>query len=311
MKKVSIILSSYNGHEYIRELLDSVMNLDYPDYRLFICDDGSADDTCEIAAEYQERFPEKVIFSRNDKNMGSTLSFLSNLKRIASEYPADYFMFCDQDDVWLIDKINVSLKAIKKIERRKGSFRPALVFNDALIVNDNLEYISRSFYKTNRLKVHKHDFAHMLMENKCIGCTIMMNKALVSLIGETGPAIRYHDWWMALLASAFGTIKYVKSPTLLYRQHSDNQVGQESFGNYVKKRSSSAEDIKDRLQQTYRQAEYFEHIYSERLSRHKRKRLSSFNSIRTSGFFKRRFIIIKNRFFKSGFARNIGLLFYV
>ena len=64
---------------------------------------------------------------------------------------------------------------------------------------------------------------------------MFMNRALVDLLGETGPDIRYHDWWMALIASAFGTVRFIKAPTIMYRQHGTNQVGQSTMGEYIKK----------------------------------------------------------------------------
>lgn len=311
MSTVGIILSSYNGEKYIGELLTSIINSNFKDFTVFVCDDGSSDRTVEIVGELIDKYGNQIVLSQNEQNMGSTKSFLTNLARINSESPCDYYMFCDQDDVWLMDKIGLSLKVIKRMENRRGEYEPLLVFNDAIIVDDKLAYIARSFYKTNHLKVHKTDFSRMLMENKCIGCTIMMNRALVNLLGDYDDRIRYHDWWMALLASAFGHIKYNRTPTLLYRQTGSNQVGQSAFGDYVCSRAAKKEDARIRLDHTYDQAQAFAKQYLTKLPIQKRKHLLSFLKIRSSGFFKRRGIIIKNRFFKSGIFRNIGLMFYV
>ncbi len=311
MKSVNIILSTYNGEKYLGILLESILNNNYPKFTLNVCDDGSSDSTEAIVMEYQEKYPEKIRFFKNEKNLGSTMSFLKNLKMINKQYSSDYYMFCDQDDVWLNDKITLAVRSIKRLEHRRGAFRPAMVFFDAIIVNDDLEYISRSFYRTNRLKVHKTDIGRMLIENKCIGCTMLMNRALVSMVDKLGNEIRYHDWWIALIASSFGVLKYNRVPTILYRQHADNQVGQTEYGSYVKKRASDSDDIKRRLEETFDQAEFFLKVYSDRLPKIKRKRIERFVKIRSAGFFRRRFMIIKNRFFKSGFLRNVGLMFYI
>ena len=311
MHSVNIILASYNGSKYIKEQLDSLMNSSYRDFRVFVCDDCSTDDTCDIVEEYVEAYPGKVFLNRNERNMGSTLSFLTNLKRVSEASPANYYMFCDQDDVWLSDKISLAVRQMRRIEARRGAVLPVLVFNDAIIVDDDLNFISRSFYRTNKLKVRKNKFSRMLIENKCIGCTTMMNDALVRLLDETGPEIRYHDWWMALIASAFGVVRYNRTPVILYRQHGDNQVGQSSFAAYTKDRASSKEDTRERLRKTYDQAELFYGIYADMLPKNKRRHLESFIRLKNAGFIKRRLIILKNRFFKSGFLRNVGLLFYV
>lgn len=311
MPDVNIILATYNGEKYLREQLDSIMALDYEDYVLNVFDDCSTDSTVDIIKEYIERFGNKITLTVNEHNLGSTLSFLNNLIRVNKTSPSQYYMFCDQDDVWLSDKISISKHVMSRIENRRSKARPILIFNDALVVDEELNYLDRSFYRSNRLKVHKTGFNRMLMENKCIGCTMFMNKALVDLLGETGPQIRYHDWWMALIASAFGTVRFVKAPTIMYRQHSANQIGQTNMGEYIKKRSADKDDVRDRLLSTYQQAAFFKQIYLDRLSGIKRRRINAFTSLEKAGFFKKRFIVLKNRFFKSGFFRNVGLLFYI
>lgn len=311
MATVNIILASYNGEKYLEEQLDSIMNMDFKDFVLHVCDDCSKDSTCDIVRRYIDKYPGRIKLYVNESNMGSTGSFLFNLKRVAAESPSLYYMFSDQDDVWLSDKINISLAAISKIERRHRASRPALVFNDALIVNDKLEYVSRSFYKTDRLKVHKTGFSRMLMENKCIGCTMMMNRALVDMVSGPHPDIRYHDWWVALVASAFGYVKFVKTPTIMYRQHQNNQVGQTGFTEYAKSRTGKKEDVRVRLTKTYRQAAHFKEVYYDRLRLFRRHKLDCFCKLETAGFFKRRYLVLRYRFFKSGFIRNIGLMFYL
>ena len=88
-------------------------------------------------------------------------------------------------------------------------------------------------------------------------------------------------------------------------------VGQSSFAAYTKDRAARKEDTRDRLRKTYDQAELFYGIYADMLPKNKRRHLESFIRLKNAGFIKRRLIILKNRFFKSGFLRNVGLLFYV
>lgn len=307
---VEIILSAYNGERYIGELIDSVLASSYHDFRLNIFDDCSSDSTCEIVSSYHDKFPEKIRLFKNPSNMGSTLSFLSGLARVAEE-GGDYFMFCDQDDVWLKDKIAITLRTMNRLEKKNGTAVPLLVFTDALLTDENLNYSRASFYKTNHLDVHKTDFARCLMENKCIGCTMMLNRPLALLIEDFGSEIRYHDWWTLLAASAFGYVRFLNVPTILYRQHESNQVGQHSFGEYVKTRLGAKEDVKRRLELTYEQAGFFEQVFGDRLSEKKRKKLKEFNSLKNYRLWKRRRVLIRYGFFKSGLVRNIGLLLFV
>ena len=311
MSKVSIILSAYNGERYIKEQIESIMSSVFKDFTLYVFDDCSTDSTFDIVSDMASQYGDRLVLMRNEVNRGSTLSFLNGLKHVNATAPTPYYMFCDQDDVWLMDKIGISLKAICKIEHRRRQGKPVLVFTDAIIVGDDKEYISRSFHKTNHMKVRKHDFAHVLMENKGMGCTMIMNRALVDLVSQTGPDIRYHDWWMSLIASSFGIIRYVRIPTMLYRQHASNQVGQTSFKDYIQRRTGKKAEIRQRLKITYAQAAYFKTVYYDRLSRRKKARLNSFIRLESAGFLRRRWIVIRNRFYKSGLVRNIGLLFYI
>lgn len=307
---VEIILSSYNGEQYISELIDSVLASSYTDFRLNVFDDCSSDSTCEIVSSYQDRFPDKVRLFKNPENRGSTLSFLSGLATVA-EQGGDYFMFCDQDDVWLRDKIAITLKTMQKLEKKNGVAVPLLVFTDALLTDEKLNYSRASFYKTNHLDVHKTDFAHSLMENKCIGCTMMLNRPLALLIEDVGSDIRYHDWWTLLTASAFGYVRFLNVPTILYRQHGSNQVGQSGFGEYVKARLGARDDVRKRLELTYEQARFFETVFGDRLSEKKKKKLKEFNSLKDYRLWKRRRTLIRCGFLKSGFVRNIGLLLFI
>ena len=112
MHSVNIILAAYNGSQYIKEQLDSLLNSNYRDFRVFVCDDCSTDNTREIVEQYVEAYPGKVFLTKNERNLGSTLSFLTNLKRISEATPSSYYMFCDQDDVWLSDKISLAVRQI-------------------------------------------------------------------------------------------------------------------------------------------------------------------------------------------------------
>lgn len=236
----------------------------------------------------------------------------------------EYYMFCDQDDFWFMDKIALTLKKMRKTEKRHGKHKPTLVFTDAILVDENLKFQEQSFFKTNHMKPKKKNLAHMLMENKCIGCTTMVNQAACDVLCATVPAVaqneaykkyytnvRYHDWWMALICSAFGCVRYLNVPTIMYRQHGDNQVGQTSFSDYVKVRLSEMKSISARLEETRLQGESFYECYSDMLKKKKRNVVEKFIGLEKCTPLQKRYYIVRYGFFKSGFVRNLGLLLYV
>ena len=370
MYNVNIIMSVYNGEKYLKEQIDSIIASTSENWKLYIFDDCSTDESFNIASEYATAYKHKIYAFKNRSNIGSTLSFLQNLdfvsqkissgekRMIANGYKAkvrkpiiaklagiksikntavnfvrkrgkkqttpkcsQYYMFCDQDDSWLMDKIALSVAKIRKVERYRGKHKPALVFTDAILVDDELKFVDKSFYKTNHMKAKKCDLAHSLMENKALGCTVIMNQAATDILAKTYPSsqnnfkfrneydyVRYHDWWMALICASFGCMKFTKVPTIMYRQHGGNQVGQTDFKDYVKKRANSKEDIIKRIDATIKQAECFYRCYGSMMKKRKLKVLKHFVMLKEYNPIMRRLIMFRYGFFKSGLLRNLALL---
>lgn len=329
MSTVNIVMATYNGENYLREQMESILNSSYTDWSLYIFDDGSTDMTVDIAREYESKFPERIKVYQNEKNLGCTSNFLSGLKTVydntkkedgqtsslklepSTSNQAKYFMFCDQDDVWLRDKIGITLERMKFLEKKYGKEKPFVVFTDAQVVSDKLELVYHSFYRSQCLTTCHTDLAHMLMENKCIGCTMMMNIPVVNYLKELPSKVRYHDWWMGLIAAAFGYISFVSTPTIKYRQHGKNQVGSMKFSKYVKLRMKSVSDQKKRLMDCEMQGIEFLKLYEKELSEEQKKLLLRFSSLSKSSFMRKRYLLVRYHFLKSGLVRNLGLFIVI
>ena len=112
--KVNILLSTYNGEKYLSEQLDSLMNQTYQNMVIYVRDDGSNDKTLDILYKYQKQDGRKqMIILKEDKpvNLGFMESFWILLR--SCEH-ADYYAFCDQDDVWLPEKVERGVAALEK-----------------------------------------------------------------------------------------------------------------------------------------------------------------------------------------------------
>ena len=132
-EKVGILLATYNGEQYIREQLDSILNQTYVDWVCYIHDDGSADNTWQTIKKYESDYPDKFVVLNYEKCGGACKNFIS-LMKYSSE---NYIMFSDQDDVWAKNKIEVTLNRMKSIEA--DSDKPYAVFTDLYVVDENLE----------------------------------------------------------------------------------------------------------------------------------------------------------------------------
>ena len=137
-------------------------------------------------------------------------------------------MFCDQDDVWLPEKVALTIAKMQQIEANQIN-RPALVHTDLRVVDQNLDVQSESMMATQSLDPQP-SFSRLLVQNSITGCTMMVNHALKKRVVQSDDRLtRMHDWWLALIASGFGVIGYVTQPTILYRQHGNNTVGAKSM----------------------------------------------------------------------------------
>lgn len=222
---VTILLSTYNGEKFIREQIDSIIQQNYKNWVLLIRDDGSSDRTIEIVESYSIIDNRVKVIRDRYGNQGPAKSFIRLLAYVKTEY----FMFCDQDDVWLPYKVEESIDVLKSYAG------PHLIFTDLKVVDESLDEISASFMKKSRFDpVKGGDFTKLLIQNVVVGCTIAANKQLLekSKLSEfNSPTnIMMHDWWLALVASSLGKITYLDKPTILYRQHGGNCLGAKDSG---------------------------------------------------------------------------------
>jgi glycosyltransferase involved in cell wall biosynthesis len=226
-KHVSVILSCYNGEIYIEELLDSLMRQDYPNFNVFVRDDGSSDSTSSIIDRYAVKFPNKIYRSLDlRENIGVTRSFMGLLDYVPR---GSYFMFCDQDDVWFDDKISTFMNRMQQVEL--SSSVPTLVFGDMIVTNSELSILATSFWRYQLLDPNiAADWRRLSMTNVVSGCSSMFNWATVPLLQNAPPLAVLHDHLAAILVSRHGIVASLVTPTMFYRQHKSNAEGARAFG---------------------------------------------------------------------------------
>lgn len=309
MSSVAIVMATYNGEKYVGEQIKSILSSTYQDFELFIYDDGSKDETMTILKEYESIHPDKIHVRQNENNLGVTRNFLQGV----CETTTEYIMLCDQDDVWKPNKIENTMRRLRQMEKSMGKDTPIAVFSDTTVVDKNLMVLQNSFFKASHLNQRKIDLPHLLMENKLIGCTVMINAALRKILkGHQLPTnARFHDGWIALIAAAFGKIGYLNEATLLYRQHGNNVVGNISFIDYIKNRISSIKKQKETLLMAQQQAAEFCALYKELLSEENCVTIKRFSNLHKVNMVKRKYQVLRYRYLKTGIIRNIGLIILI
>lgn len=309
MSAVAIVMTTYNGEKYVGEQVESILASTYQDFELFIYDDGSKDNTMPILRAYEGKYPSKLHVYQNEENLGVNANFFHALSRTTM----DYIMFCDQDDYWKPNKIAITLKRMRHMEGQLGKETPIAVFTDAVVADKELKQIHKSFFGFNHLNPEKTDLPHILMENKLIGCTVMMNGAIRKILqsNRIPRAAKYHDWWIALIASSMGKIGFVNEATMLYRQHGNNVVGGDGFINYVKNRSAAIKEQKKAIIILEKQAGEFLELYKDLIPEKNIKVIETFAKLEQRNYINRRIIILKKGYLKSGFIRNLGLMYII
>ncbi len=306
---ITILMAACNSEKYIAEQIESIFSQTETDWKLVIQDDCSKDRTAEIAYEYVRKCPDKMVFVELKTPSGSAKSnFFSMLKYADTEY----MMTCDHDDVWLPNKIEAALKKMNELEGKFGHDIPLLVHSDLKVVDEGLNIISSSMFALQKLKSRKDKLNNLLVQNIVTGCTMMVNGALLDTMPEVPEQAIMHDWWLALVAAAFGHIGFVSKPTVLYRQHGNNEVGAKKAGSlrYNLKRMLRKDEAKSVLQDTYAQAKSFMQIYKKQLNAPHLEIVKEYGALPEYSKTKRLRTIIKYDFWKYGFFRKCGQIFF-
>lgn len=215
--KVAILLATYNAETYLEGLLASLLGQSFEDFEIHYHDDGSTDKTLEILSKYKVDYPTKFI----EISGPSTGSAKANFMYMLSQVEADYYFFCDDDDVWDKDKVT------KEMEKLKNTSEPTAVFCDLKVVDKNLNEISPTFFSYVDRTPSRTALSQLLIENMAPGCSMAINRPLRDLAIKLRDLslIPMHDHFLMALAAAAGKVEYVDEALISYRQTGENEVG--------------------------------------------------------------------------------------
>ncbi len=217
-------MCTYNGEKYIKDQLRSIEAQTYTDWELWISDDGSTDATLRICEEFKKNRKNKNnVYLLKGPRKGFSSNFLSLVGKV--EGNSKYFCFADQDDIWLEDKIDSGVKALDGVCETV----PALYCGRTELVNDD----GARFNPKRFSRLHKSEpsFRNALVQSIASGNTMIFNRAARAKLLEVMPTtnIPSHDWWAYIVISGSdGKVIYDPTPHLLYRQHADNVIGDNS-----------------------------------------------------------------------------------
>jgi glycosyltransferase involved in cell wall biosynthesis len=247
-----VLLSTYNGAPFLPAQLDSLRAQEGVVVDLQVRDDGSSDETLAVLARYADTWPALAKVA-SGPNLGPAMSFLELLSTAPA---ADFYAFCDQDDVWLPHKLS---RAVQMLAADKG---PALYCSNVTLVADDLTVLGVPPGKG------EASLRHLLFENIAYGCTTVINAAARTLVLGRPPqrGVIMHDWWIALAMATLGVIRYDPEPSILYRQHGRNAAG--ATAGFIDGSLKTLQDVaakRGRFQPLHGQAEEFLRLYGDDL----------------------------------------------
>lgn len=304
MNEIAILLSTYNGERYILDQLRSLEEQSCRDFDLYIRDDGSSDNSVGTINRFLQTSSMAVHIFSDGTNLGAAQNFATLLKDTLIYKNYRYFMFCDQDDIWLKEKIEQTRDAMRKAEAFNPN-QPILVHSDLEVVDASLNTIAPSFWSYQKINPQYNRLNNLLIQNVITGCTVMINRPLA----EFGPIPRdiiMHDWWLGLLATTFGEIVTLPQSTILYRQHGDNNIGASTIGLSTIREKIDAL-ISFSFEKYIKQARSLLDAGGDKLSSEQRETIEAFVSIPKLSWHESKRTLLKYNFSKHNWMRNIGL----
>lgn len=295
---VLIIMGTYNGEKYIAQQLDSIIDQTYHNWRLVISDDGSSDGTLEIVRQYQKKFPIGRVIIKNGPRKGFCANFLSVC--LDCELQADYYAFCDQDDVWKPEKLEIAIAWFQMNDKDISG----LYCGRTTYISETMKEIGWS-----REITIEPSFSNALVQCIAGGNTMVFNDVLRALVLKAGNVkVPSHDWWLYILCTASdGLVKYDKTPYILYRQHSASLVGSNlSFSAQLKRvflgLNGSYSTWNSQHISALRRIESLLSIASV-------KRLNKFDALRNSKLVDRIGLVFRKDIYRSGKLGELMLFF--
>ncbi|WP_245398808.1 glycosyltransferase [Oceaniglobus trochenteri] len=215
-------MGTCNGAAHLDAQLQSIAAQTHGEWSLHVSDDGSVDDTCAIVRSFAESHPGHTVTLVKGPGRGSAANFLSLAER--GGWPEGAWLaFCDQDDVWMPDRLQHALA----LAQQQDADRPVVYASRTIVTDAALRPRRES-----RRHPHPPAFGNALVQNVLAGNTLVLNPVAAEILHRTAPlalrdrGVPHHDWWIYLLMTGLGAcVINDDRPGLYYRQHSGNLLG--------------------------------------------------------------------------------------
>ncbi|WP_428738927.1 glycosyltransferase family 2 protein [Sulfurimonas sp.] len=215
---IAVLLATYNGEKFLKQQLDSIFEQTYTNIKIYICDDNSVDTTFSILQKYQKEYPKQIMLFKNEHNLG----YVKNFEKLLNFSQEKYIAFCDQDDIWFKNKLELQIKEMLVLENAHKD-TPCMVHSDLKMIDENNNILEKSYfeYRSYKLKQNK-DLGHILGPNGVMGNTMLFNEKLKALVLPFPEKLDLHDYWVSVNNELFGIRRTIYDPLVKYRIHTYN-----------------------------------------------------------------------------------------
>ncbi len=168
-------------------------------------DDASTDNTVKILKQYSHH--QNFNYTVNTTNLG----FKQNFARAVKKSSGDIIAPCDQDDIWLPDKLQILISAMDD---------NLMVYSNSELIDEDNHKLGLTLKESLKINFISGDNYRAFYFGNCVAAhTMAFRKELLDVIFPF-PETIYHDHWIAFIASRLGEIKYIDKKLVLYRKHS-------------------------------------------------------------------------------------------
>lgn len=199
---ISVCLATYNGSQFIKEQLESILNQIGPSDEVVITDDCSIDDTVSIIKNLND---ERIFIFENERNSGVVKSFEKSIKNARN----NFIFLSDQDDIWHKEKVDVMMSTFE------NDNEITLIYGNGNLVDENGQKLGRNLFKNEV----SSSFIRHLIKPRFLGCSIAFKRNSVDKVFPFPKNIPMHDWWIGVNHIVYGKVHYLSKPLIDYRRH--------------------------------------------------------------------------------------------
>jgi len=316
MATLDILLATYNGARFLPDQLASLEAQSFTDWRLILRDDGSNDDSVTVVRDWASRTGRSLqVIEDGRQGLGPR----DNFAALIANSTAPYFALCDQDDVWLPNKLAIMLAAVQAGEQRSGPDTPVLAICDLKVVDSQLQELHPSYRGCVPLVMPRPDYCvtDIMTYNVVTGCASMCNAALRTASLPIPAEAIMHDWWLGMVAAGFGELVDVPDALVLYRQHESNVVGaapkkwRDIFRRFLTNTVYFKGSFEAFIEVTRLQSLAFHRRFGDSPDNHLINAVGAYANSSNLSFWTRKRLVIDYIIRNQPFMRNFGMLAFV